>query len=422
MTAFVNVTVIPMDRERVLPGQTVLVQGDRIIALGPAGRVAVPAGATRIAGRGRFLLPGLADMHVHLGYQNTGKENIADILLALVANGVTTVRDMHSGGPQSWQLALRRRVVAGELLGPRIYTAGDPDVSSPAAAAQSAVALKAAGHDFAKVNGSELVYDSLVVAARRVGLPLGGHGLTGALRDRWASIEHLDGYVEKTFECAAPEPRPDPVAARTPGPRPPEPPECASWSWATDSTGRLNPARLRALAHATRQAGVWGCPTLAVWERTLPQALDRVLQVVKALHDAGAGLLLGTDMHSGAVFPGFAIHRELELLVEAGLTPYQALATGTRNVAAFLGTLDSTGTLAVGKRADLVLLRGNPLRNIRHTAALAGVMVGGQWLPRAELERRLEAAQPVVWWSSGDEADSVPYNVQLRMARRWLWR
>jgi adenine deaminase len=117
--------------------------------------------------------------------------------------------------------------------------------------------------------------------------------------------------------------------------------------------------------------------------------LEVSLQVVNALQDAGAGLLLGADMTLES--PGFAVHRELELLVLAGLTPYQALATGTRNVAVYLGTQDSTGTVAVGKRADLVLVDGNPLTDIRYTAGPAGAMVGGRWLARAELDARFDA-------------------------------
>jgi imidazolonepropionase-like amidohydrolase len=185
---------------------------------------------------------------------------------------------------------------------------------------------------------------------------------------------------------------------------------------------------LRRLAGMMRRAGVWNCPTafhvegdnltmadvptlrylrVKLQKPVLKQALDiierqrgvnkpnlpslpeferwvdRQRKEIKVLHDSGVGLLLGTD--NG----GFAVPWELEVLVRVGLTPYEALATGTRNVAVFLGTLDSTGTVAVGKRADLVLLAGNPLTDIRHTAYPAGVMLGGRWLSRAELDQVL---------------------------------
>jgi imidazolonepropionase-like amidohydrolase len=147
-------------------------------------------------------------------------------------------------------------------------------------------------------------------------------------------------------------------------------------------------AGMAALVAATRQAGTWNCPT-EVNERSL-------IPFIKMLHDSGAGLLLGTDKNNRATDPddGLVLTRHLVSFVHhIGLTPYQALVTGTRNVAAYFGTLDETGTVSVGKRADLVMLDGNPLRDVAYTADPAGVMVGGRWLPRAELDRRLAAAE-----------------------------
>ncbi len=166
----------------------------------------------------------------------------------------------------------------------------------------------------------------------------------------------------------------------------------------------LDDSRIEAVAAATRRAGIWNVPTQVLTEGRLrsdekkdsisPDAVmrrrivDIRRRLIKALSDAGAGLLLGTD--APLVPLGASVHTELELLVAAGLTPYQALATGTRNVAEFFGTVDSTGTIAVGKRADLILLRGNPLKDIRNTASPSGVMLGGRWLDRAALDARLE--------------------------------
>ena len=114
-------------------------------------------------------------------------------------------------------------------------------------------------------------------------------------------------------------------------------------------------------------------------------------KLIKALHAGGAGLLLGSDAPQIYNVPGFSIHRELESLVAAGLTPYQALETGTRNVAVFFGTLPTTGTIEVGKRADLILLDANPLADVRNTTRRSGVMLRGRWLPKAEIEKRLAA-------------------------------
>jgi imidazolonepropionase-like amidohydrolase len=123
---------------------------------------------------------------------------------------------------------------------------------------------------------------------------------------------------------------------------------------------------------------------------------ERVLalrrRIIKALHDGGAGLLLGSDAPQVWNVPGFSIHRELTTYVAAGLTPFQALATGTRNVAVHTGTLQRAGTIEAGKRADLVLLDGNPLQDITHTGRIAGVVIAGRWLARAELDRRLASA------------------------------
>jgi imidazolonepropionase-like amidohydrolase len=161
----------------------------------------------------------------------------------------------------------------------------------------------------------------------------------------------------------------------------------------------LDLTKIPALIAATRRAGTWNCPTevnnegngleLGTMQLVTSNIIKIRRQIIKGLQDAGTGLLLGTDAGSLLQKPGLASHWELQALVRAGLTPYQALATGTRNVAVFLGWLDDTGTIAVGKRADLMLLNGNPLMDIQQTMNSAGVMLGGRWLARAEIDRRL---------------------------------
>ncbi len=440
-TAFVNVAVIPMDRERVLTKQTVLVKGNRIAAIGPTGRVRVPPDAVQIDGTGKYLMPGLGDMHVHIAYPNPDTASISDVLFAYLANGITTVRDMHSGGrldrarqpTGSVQIALREQVAAGTLLGPRIYTSGDPDYSSPEAAAKSVRDLKADGHDFVKLSmdrspNSRQLFDSIIAAARSVGLRVVGHvppdiGVEPVLAAGLASTEHLDEYPEYLFGTNRRWSISDggvivnnvlPLA------------DTADWA---KPGYRVSPAQLRRLAQEVRRAGVWNCPTLYIFEdiqrgldsmaavlppdstgadtlqlfstkhwraraRVVNRWTDVSRQIVRALRDAHAGLILGTDVMGSVTGHGFRIHQELAALVHAGLTPYQALETGTKNVATFLGTLDSTGTVAVGKRADLVLLSANPLRDIAATAGPAGVMVGGQWLSRTAIETRLDAFSP----------------------------
>jgi imidazolonepropionase-like amidohydrolase len=401
VTAFINVSVVPMDRERVLAGQTVLVQGDRITAIGPAGTVTVPANALRIDGQGKFLIPGLADMHSHAA----GSQG-PSALAAYLASGVTTIRIME-GGPS--ELALREQVKTGALLGPTIYTAGRQITSlpSPEMAVKIVEQYKADGYDFIKMRNPQVtleVLDSFVAAARRADLPFGGHVPRGDVTlERWlaarpTSIEHLDTYWSTWLKASE--------AYRGVG------------SFVTIMEGIENggitfkDSALAAVAAATQRAGVWNVPTSVVYhnpilarQQEMPPAAQQRFEalfkrIVKTLHEAGAGLLVGTDaVIAPGVSPGPSVHTELQLLVAAGLTPYQALAAGTRNAAVFFGTLAQTGTVDVGKRADLVLLNGHPLEDIRNTARPAGVMVGGRWLSRAALEARLTALEvPKEWW------------------------
>ena len=417
-TAFVDVTVVPMDREHVLPHQTVVIRAGRIATIGPTPRVHVPDSALRIDGHGKYLMPALADMHSH-------PESLLDLML-YVANGVTTVRTMGSDSPPAL-LHWRSEAAASRVLIPAVYTAGPvldgpseryqggPGVVTAVEAAQAVRDQHAAGYDFIKVYNSlsKEAYDAIVAEARRLGMPVAGHvpisvGLRGALAARQASIEHLRGYSAELVRAGAPVRPGDDLRSRT-----------LAWNYADES-------RFAAVAQATRAAGVWNCPTL-VWSQTqtLPAdayarwlarpemrhvspdpnrsqwpyfksfteadyvAAQRGISVqqrfVKALRDAGARLLLGTDL--GA----FAVGEELGLLVQAGLSPYEALWAGTRDAAEFLGQRDEWGTVAPGRRADLVLLDANPLANVANASRRVGVMLRGRWLPNAEIAKRLDA-------------------------------
>jgi imidazolonepropionase-like amidohydrolase len=429
VTAFVDVAVIPMDRERTLPGQTVLVRGDRIVEIGPAARVKVPDGAVQVDGRGKFLIPGLAEMHAHIPGGEASDAVVERTLFLYVAGGITTVRGM-LGHPR--HLELRARVTRGELLSPTIYAAGPSlngnSVPSPAAAAKAVVEQKAAGYDLLKIHPgvTREVFDTLVATAKRVGIPFAGHvpvdvGITRAIEARYATIEHLDGYIEGMLREGS-----RPTAEQ-------------SAFFGINLGEQLDEAKLPGLVEATRRAGIWNVPTqvllenlilagssrelarrpemryvapttLAEWAEvkdgiltetnSTPESARRTIEMrrrlIKALHTAGAGLLLGSDAPQIYNVPGFSTHRELESLVSAGLTPYQALETGTRNIAIHFGTRKETGTIEKGKRADLILVDADPLADIRNTTRRAGVMVRGRWLPQAEIERRLaEVAKAV---------------------------
>ncbi|HEX8556594.1 MAG TPA: amidohydrolase family protein [Pyrinomonadaceae bacterium] len=421
VVAFVGVNVVPLDRERVLADQTVVVRDGRITEIGPAGKVKVPAGAGRVDGRGKYLMPGLADMHAHLHPGDGSANDLAAQQLTLyLANGVTTVRNMIGA---SAHVLLRERVAAGKLLGPTLYTAGPPVTgkvaATPEAAERIAAAQKQAGYDLVKVHEGlrPEVYQALMAAARKEGIRVAGHvtatvGLRRALAARQSSVEHLDGYLQ----ALAPEDFPAPPSQVVLGP----------------ALAHLDERRLPELARATREAGVYNTPTLALFKivvssdgpaeflkwpelRYVPSKMRegfarqkagikageepeaerrRYLELrdraVKALHDAGARLLVGPDSPQLFLVPGFATHREMAAMGEAGLSPYAVLEAATRNAAEYLGAPGEFGTVEVGKRADLVLLDANPLQAVANASRVAGVMARGRWLARAELDRMLE--------------------------------
>ena len=428
--AFIDVNVVPMDRERVLERQTVLVRDGRIAAVGPTASVTVPAGALRVDARGKYLIPGLAEMHAHIPGANASEQAIRDLMFLYVANGVTTIRGM-LGAPN--QLQLRSRTASGDILGPTIYVAAPSLNGQSAASAATARTLvrehKAAGYDLLKLHPglTREVYDAIAETAREVGITFAGHvsqgvGIEHTLATRQSTVDHLDGYLEGAL------------------------PDSIRRGMATGAVpfgvavGSVDDAKVRDLARRTREAGVWNVPTAYLWESFFsaeppedmarrpemkyasPQAVaawtnqkrNRMQQdaqnnvapadaqaylaarrrILKALGDAGAPLLMGTDSPQMFNVPGFALHREIALMVEAGLTPYQVLESGTRNVATYAERdlkLDGRfGTVAVGNRADLVLLDGNPLTDIGNVARRSGVMVRGRWLASGEIQKGLD--------------------------------
>ena len=418
--AFTNVNVLPMDTERVLADQTVVVRDGRITAVGPAASVAVPAGATRIDGAGRYLLPGLAEMHGHIPGANAAAAE--DVLFLYVAAGATTVRGMQ-GHPS--QLELKRRAEAGEIIAPRLWLAAPPlsgNNAPDAAAAERLVrAAKASGFDLLKVHEglSADAYAAIVATATEVGLPWGGHvsqfvGIDGALRARQSTIDHIDDYIEAL-----------------------NPPESPGWNASGGDRVRLmalhaDESRIPALARATREAGVAIVPTQILWEvlrgaRDVELMLDRPEnrymapmsitgwtntannlrtaadpaaaarevelrnRLLEAMNDEGVLILMGTDAPQLFSVPGFSLYRELPVMVDAGMTPYEVLRSGTVNVARFLDIADEAGTIAEGRRADLILLEANPLDDISNIERNAGVMIDGRWLPASMIRERLDA-------------------------------
>ncbi|MGH7459683.1 MAG: amidohydrolase family protein, partial [Longimicrobiales bacterium] len=397
--AFVNVNVVPLDREHVLPDQTVIVQGGRITALGAATRTSVPAGALRVDGRGKFLMPGLTEMHGHITGPGSGYSP-ENVLFLYIAGGATTVRGMQG---QPSHLALRQRVESGELIGPRLYLSSPPlsgnNTPDVATAEQRVREAKQAGYDHLKVHDrlTKEVYDAIVRTAREVGLPWGGHvsefvGVRGSLAAKQSTIDHIDDYVDAI---------------------------------------ERDEAKIPAIVRETRDAGVAIVPTMPLWEvlRGLhsPESMNDRLElkyapaqtragwanqartaqtsnaggagrreielrnkILKAMSDAGVLILMGSDAPQAYSVPGFSLQREMESMAATGMTPFQVLQSGTINVAKYYRLEGEAGTVATGKRADLLLLDGNPLADLRNVARKAGVMVRGRWLPWSEIQQKLD--------------------------------
>jgi hypothetical protein len=421
VTAFVGVNVVPMDRETVLENHTVVVRGDRIVSVLPASSAEVPADAQHIEGTGRWLMPGLTEMHGHVPGPRD-HAYLENVLFLYVANGVTTVRNM-AGDP--FHLALRDRIAKGELLGPTFYTASPwlhPGIAgTPAEASRLARDYRAAGYDLIKLgNISRAAYAAMATTAQKIDMPFGGHipeevPLAEALTARQDSIDHLDRYVEFLV----------PGDASTQG----LPRGFFGSGWVHLAHERRIPEAVR----LTLEAGTWNVPTLSLvehlassepgedmiewpemrymprsvldqWvkakrarheEQTFrPAAAQRLVELrrklLHALHEAGAPIVLGSDAPQFFNVPGFSVHHEMRMMVAAGLTPYQVLVTGTRNAARYFDVPGAEGTVAAGQPASLILLEANPLTDIANVQRRAGVMLRGQWLSENEIQARLD--------------------------------
>jgi sugar phosphate isomerase/epimerase len=439
--AIVDVTVVPMDSERELPHETVVVRGDRIVAMGPVGETKVSANARRIDGAGRYLIPGLIDMHVHLDRAS---------LPLYVANGVTSVRNM-SGRPRD--LIWRDRIAKGELFGPTIFTTGpmvdgsppswngSVSLVSPSDAEAEVAREQRVGYDFVKILQTlpRDTYDAVVQAAHRHGMRVFGHvptpvPLEHALAERQDSIEHLTGYIGAV------------QADDSPFARPGAPHDEPSLMRRGDY---VDARKLAAIAAATRDAGVWSCPTLvtlasplpggdteasrritrfvspaerAVWDpsqvvwtrgftdedwKAARRLFDARVRITRALHDAGAKVVAGTDGPSFDA-PGWSLAHELEHLAGAGFTPFEALAAATRDAAELLNQSRELGKIAPGMRADLVLLEGDPLRDLQNLQRRAGIVLRGAWLPESDLRARAEAVAASFETRRDPTADFAP--------------
>ncbi|GAC1634262.1 MAG: amidohydrolase family protein [Candidatus Acidiferrum sp.] len=450
--AVVHVTVIDMTGAAPSPDQTVLIDKGKIIALGSYSSISIPYGANTIDGRGKFLIPGLNDMHVHLTGAGEPAGSREFFLPLLLANGITSVRDM--GGYLDYLISLRDEINEGKRIGPRIvfagpYLDGDPPSFQPSLvvtnrkqAMDDIHSLAGKGVDFIKVQSqlSRPAYFAIAQTCRDEHVTFSGHVPDRVTAFEAAdagqrSIEHLTCELRA---CSSRESELMRKQFRVPTTRATQAQSKArqlAGQW--EVLGSYSAERAAALMEKFREQQTWQTPTLILlrndafpvpefhlpndpnakyvpvkflegWGKTHDQQmknisaeefsiraamLEKSQALVGWMQKSGVKILAGTDSAAPYVIPGFSLHEELALLVKAGLTPMEALQAATRNPAEVLGHLDSKGTIAVGKYADLVLLDANPLADIHNTQKVRAVILSGKLLDRLQLDGLLSSVE-----------------------------
>ena len=398
-----NVTVITMNGDEILENATVIIYGDRIIGITSG---ALPRSLDGfIDSTGKYLIPGLAEMHGHIPSATSYDQNLRDTLFLYLAAGVTTVRGM-LGAPG--QLELQQDILDGDILGPTLYLGGPSfngrSVSSPDQARQMVRDQAAEGWDFLKIHpGLSLAeYNAMADEATRLGITWGGHvpedvGLARALEAGQVTIDHLDGYdvfsdgvttppdeeklaeaVQMTLEAGAYVVPTNHLWAILSGlPEKQELEAMVELQYVTPETRRANRNR-----YSGQSSG-------SDLEDAQQNTLNRQI-ILKALSDAGAWIVLGSDAPQLYSVPGFSIQREMEAMAAAGMSPEAILYSGTAAVGEFFADKDKFGVIAPGYRADLILLDANPLEDISNIRDIAGVMVRGIWLSREDIDAKLK--------------------------------
>lgn len=401
---FRDVNVISMTSPKV-EKKTVVVSDGKIGSILNAGvMIKLPEGSTVVDGSGKYLIPGLAEMHGHIPPPGAPAGLLSDVLTMYIANGITTVRGM-LGHPQ--QLTLRENAKKDIVVSPNLYLAGpafnDQNIGSPQHAMDKVREQHEEGWDLIKVHEglSMEEYDAMAKTAKEVGMRFGGHvpdavGLVHALEMGQETFDHMDGYIE----------------------------------YLDGDKGPIDEKKLAAIVKKSKAAGVWIVPTSALWAvlfngipletlkgypelKYVPEGAvatwvklyeGRTKQIsaaetknilanrkliLQALNKGGVKILMGTDAPQQFSLPGFSLQRELQFMRDAGMTPYEILKSGTVNPGQYFSKQDSFGTIETGKRADLVLLNANPLTDISNVSKIEGVMVRGKWFSRADLDERL---------------------------------
>lgn len=420
-TVFRNVRVVPMDEERILDSVVVVVRDGRIAELVPAAGFQRPPSASEIDGEGGYLIPGLVDAHMHHRHP--------DEFLNYISHGVTTVLALGQPLADLGRLReIQRQITTGEAIGPRIYTtagtiANHLEIQSAEEGRAYVRRLKEEGYDFVKVYNeiSQPVFDAVVDEGHQLGLAVFGHvprnfpaeySLTHGL-DVIAHAEELyftyfDGPRDSELEQFEASHVPDPSRIRR------------VVELMLEHDVALIPNLVfgfNTMRFWSNEAAVFAEPEMAylhpavaaTWRSGNPARRDNIRkrmlrerikyslihELTRRAHDAGVMIVAGSDAPLPGLHPGQSLHGEMRELVKAGLTYFATLATATRTagelVAKFVDEGARIGRIEPGFEADLVLLRGNPLDDIRHAAEIVGVMSDGRWYPRGDLDRRRRA-------------------------------
>lgn len=414
--AIIDVTVLPMtEGTDTLPASTVAIVDGTIASIGPAADALLPVGARRIDGTGKFLIPGLMDMHMHFVAEPIPDlpYTPADVLLPYFAHGVTQVLDM-SANPHS--LALAATLAAGGVPAPRIATAamvdGNPPIrpgaarviDTPERAREAASAIAAEGYDFIKVYSALDLpsFTALLERAQREDIRVVGHipgrgkvPVEAFLQPGFAMVAHAEEFSFRAPHGSEAELEHFVDLARRNG-------TALTSTLVLDEVilaQARNPDMLRSVeglqyVNPVELVGWFGdnrytAPAFAGSQARIQAVVDFNPRVVAAMHAAGVPVMAGTDAIIPGLVPGLSLHQELQALVRAGLTPMEALAAATRVPAEFLGIADEVGTIEVGKRADLVLLDADPRADIANTRTIAAVIAAGGYYDRTDLDARM---------------------------------
>lgn len=415
--------IVDVQTGEIKTGQNIFIDSGRIKQINATAIEDISKYKTVINAEGKYIIPGMTEMHAHIPQPPTSKERLEDVLFLYLANGVTTIRGM-LGHPD--HLVLRGQVQRGEVLGPRIFTSSPSlngnSVKTVEEATEKVTAYKKEGYDFLKIHPGiqRNVFDQVVKTANEVGIPFAGHvpvdvGIRHALKSKYATIDHVDGFLEGLVPESE---NVDPTA---------------NGFFGYNFTPLADTSKIDELVQLSKDNKVWIVPTQSLFERWFsPVNVDSLLaepemkympkstlenwrrvkiqslessdfntaqweqfdairkNLIKKLQDNGHGVLLGSDAPQLFNVPGFSIQHEMQGMVAAGMKPLEILQSATINPATFFDMESTFGEIKEGIDADLVLLSKNPMDNLKNYTDVYGVMVRGTWLSTIDIQERLK--------------------------------